>query len=74
MPLEAERLPCRGSDPAGARKPRDRPDPRNAGFLRRAGGTPGIELIEPDYIEEAYQGVLASDVRYRFVIDTGSLR
>jgi uncharacterized zinc-type alcohol dehydrogenase-like protein len=35
---------------------------------------PEIELITPDYINEAYQRVLASDVRYRFVIDTATLR
>jgi uncharacterized zinc-type alcohol dehydrogenase-like protein len=35
---------------------------------------PEIEVIEPDYINEAYERVLASDVRYRFVIDTESLR
>jgi uncharacterized zinc-type alcohol dehydrogenase-like protein len=35
---------------------------------------PEIEVIKPDYINEAYQRVLASDVRYRFVIDTESLR
>ena len=35
---------------------------------------PEIEVIAPDYINEAYQRVLASDVRYRFVIDTASLR
>jgi uncharacterized zinc-type alcohol dehydrogenase-like protein len=35
---------------------------------------PEIEVIEPDYINEAYERVLASDVRYRFVIDTSSLR
>jgi alcohol dehydrogenase (NADP+) len=34
---------------------------------------PEIELIEPDYINEAYERVMASDVRYRFVIDTASL-
>ncbi len=33
---------------------------------------PEIEVITPDYINEAYQRVLASDVRYRFVIDTSS--
>jgi len=33
-----------------------------------------IEVIAPDYINEAYARVLASDVRYRFVIDTSSLR
>lgn len=36
--------------------------------------TPEIEIIQPDYINEAYERVLASDVRYRFVIDTASLR
>ena len=36
--------------------------------------TPEIEVIEPDYINEAYERVLASDVRYRFVIDTATLR
>lgn len=34
---------------------------------------PEIELIEPNYINEAYERVLASDVRYRFVIDTSTL-
>ena len=35
---------------------------------------PEIEVIEPEYINTAYERVLASDVRYRFVIDTESLR
>ena len=35
---------------------------------------PEIEVIQPDYINEAYERVVASDVRYRFVIDTESLR
>ncbi|GAT10624.1 NAD(P)-dependent alcohol dehydrogenase [Mycolicibacterium novocastrense] len=35
---------------------------------------PEIEVIAPDYINEAYERVVASDVRYRFVIDTKSLR
>jgi alcohol dehydrogenase (NADP+) len=35
---------------------------------------PEIEVIQPDYINEAYERVLASDVRYRFVIDTSTLR
>jgi uncharacterized zinc-type alcohol dehydrogenase-like protein len=34
---------------------------------------PEIEVIEADYINEAYERVLASDVRYRFVIDTSTL-
>jgi len=32
-----------------------------------------IEIISADQINEAYQRVLASDVRYRFVIDTATL-
>src|SRR5260370_1337533 len=35
--------------------------------------TPEIELIKPDYVNEAYERVLASDVRYRFVIDISKL-
>ncbi|MDT5009414.1 MAG: alcohol dehydrogenase [Mycobacterium sp.] len=42
-------------------------------FCAEHGVTPEIEQIEPDYINEAYKRVLASDVRYRFVIDTSSL-
>ena len=33
-----------------------------------------VEVITPDYVNEAYERVIASDVRYRFVIDTESLR
>jgi uncharacterized zinc-type alcohol dehydrogenase-like protein len=32
-----------------------------------------IELISADQINDAYERVLASDVRYRFVIDTATL-
>jgi uncharacterized zinc-type alcohol dehydrogenase-like protein len=32
-----------------------------------------VEVINADRINEAYERVLASDVRYRFVIDTASL-
>jgi uncharacterized zinc-type alcohol dehydrogenase-like protein len=42
-------------------------------FCAEQGVAPEIELIEPSYINEAYERVLASDVRYRFVIDTSSL-
>ncbi|MFP7493945.1 NAD(P)-dependent alcohol dehydrogenase [Terribacillus saccharophilus] len=34
---------------------------------------PEIEVISADRIDEAYERVLASDVRYRFVIDTNTL-
>lgn len=43
-------------------------------FCAEHGVRPEIEVIEPDYINTAYERVLASDVRYRFVIDTESLR
>ena len=43
-------------------------------FCGEHGVTPEIEVIQPDYVNEAYERVLASDVRYRFVIDTASLR
>lgn len=43
-------------------------------FCAEHGVRPEIEVIEPDYINTAYERVLASDVRYRFVIDTASLR
>lgn len=43
-------------------------------FCAEHGVAPEIEIIEPDYINEAYQRVIASDVRYRFVINTESLR
>jgi len=42
-------------------------------FCAEHGATPEIEVIEPDYINEAYERVLASDVRYRFVIDISKL-
>ena len=34
---------------------------------------PEIEVISADYVNEAYERVLASDVRYRFVIDTSTI-
>jgi uncharacterized zinc-type alcohol dehydrogenase-like protein len=42
-------------------------------FCGAHGIRPEIELIQPDYINEAYQRVLHGDVRYRFVIDMASL-
>jgi uncharacterized zinc-type alcohol dehydrogenase-like protein len=32
-----------------------------------------VEIISADQIDEAYDRVVASDVRYRFVIDTATL-
>ncbi|HTQ21885.1 NAD(P)-dependent alcohol dehydrogenase [Mycobacterium sp.] len=42
-------------------------------FCAEHGVTPEIEVIKADYVNEAYERVLASDVRYRFVIDISSL-
>jgi uncharacterized zinc-type alcohol dehydrogenase-like protein len=38
-------------------------------FCADRGITRGIELIEIEPIDEAYQRILKSDVKYRFVID-----
>ncbi len=38
-------------------------------FCAEHGITSDIELIEPDYIDTAYDRTVKSDVRYRFVID-----
>jgi uncharacterized zinc-type alcohol dehydrogenase-like protein len=42
-------------------------------FCAEQGVRPEIEVIEADYLNEAYERVLASDVRYRFVIDISTL-
>ncbi|GLZ79724.1 dehydrogenase [Actinorhabdospora filicis] len=42
-------------------------------FCAEHGVVSDIELIAADYINEAYERVMASDVRYRFVIDTATI-
>ncbi|KJD45954.1 NAD(P)-dependent alcohol dehydrogenase [Paenibacillus terrae] len=42
-------------------------------FSAQHGIVPKIEVIHADQIEEAYERVLKSDVRYRFVIDASTL-
>ncbi len=42
-------------------------------FCGTHGLTSEIEVISADRINEAYERVLASDVRYRFVIDTATI-
>ncbi|TKV29259.1 NAD(P)-dependent alcohol dehydrogenase [Arthrobacter sp. NamB2] len=42
-------------------------------FCAEHGIAPEIELISADGINDAYERVLSSDVRYRFVIDTATL-
>ena len=43
-------------------------------FCAEHGIAPETELIAADYINEAYERVLSSDVRYRFVIDIDTMR
>jgi alcohol dehydrogenase (NADP+) len=42
-------------------------------FCGEHGIVPKIEVISADYIDEAYERVLGSDVKYRFVIDTSTI-
>ncbi|UTE78450.1 NAD(P)-dependent alcohol dehydrogenase [Rossellomorea sp. KS-H15a] len=42
-------------------------------FCEEHGIVPSIEVISADYIDEAYERVLGSDVKYRFVIDTSTI-
>jgi uncharacterized zinc-type alcohol dehydrogenase-like protein len=42
-------------------------------FCAKHGIGADVEVIDADHIDEAYERVLQSDVRYRFVIDTATL-
>jgi alcohol dehydrogenase (NADP+) len=68
MPLVGMRRNLSGSMIGGIAETQEMLD-----FCAEHGVTPEIEVIQPDYINEAYERVLASDVRYRFVIDASSL-
>ena len=68
FPLAAGRRGLSGSMICGIAETQEMLD-----FCAEHGVQPEIEVIEPDYVNEAYERVLASDVRYRFVIDTASL-
>ncbi|MBV9090739.1 MAG: NAD(P)-dependent alcohol dehydrogenase [Mycobacteriaceae bacterium] len=68
FPLAAGRRSLSGSMIGGIPETQEMLD-----FCAEHGVTPEIEVIEPDYVNEAYERVLVSDVRYRFVIDTASL-
>jgi len=43
-------------------------------FCGRHGITSDIELISVDKVNQAYERILKSDVKYRFVIDMGTLK
>jgi uncharacterized zinc-type alcohol dehydrogenase-like protein len=42
-------------------------------FCAEKGIAPEVEVISAEQINEAYERVLKSDVRYRFVIDAATL-
>jgi len=69
FPLALARGSLSGSNIGGIAETQEMLD-----FCAQHDMTPEIELIKPDYINEAYERVLASDVRYRFVIDISALR
>ena len=69
FPLAAGRRSLSGSMIGGIPETQEMLD-----FCAEHGVRPEIEVVAPDYINEAYERVLASDVRYRFVIDTAALR
>jgi alcohol dehydrogenase (NADP+) len=68
FPLALARRSLSGSNIGGIAETQEMLD-----FCAEHGVTPEIEVIEPDYLNEAYERVLASDVRYRFVIDISKL-
>jgi len=68
FPLALARRSLSGSNIGGIAETQEMLD-----FCAEHDVTPEIEVIQPDYINEAYERVLASDVRYRFVIDTSGL-
>ena len=43
-------------------------------FCAERGIAPQVEVIDADAVNDAYERVLGSDVRYQFVIDIDTLR
>jgi uncharacterized zinc-type alcohol dehydrogenase-like protein len=68
-PLIAQRRRIAGSMIGGIRETQEMLD-----FCGREGITADVEVIPIQQINEAYERMLRSDVRYRFVIDLASLR
>jgi uncharacterized zinc-type alcohol dehydrogenase-like protein len=68
FPLALARRSLSGSNIGGIAETQEMLD-----FCAEHDVTPEIEVIAADYVNEAYERVLASDVRYRFVIDISTL-
>ncbi|OXS79921.1 NAD(P)-dependent alcohol dehydrogenase [Domibacillus enclensis] len=68
MSLIGHRRTFAGSMIGGIRETQEMLD-----FCAEHGIAPSIEVISADDIDDAYERVLASDVKYRFVIDTSTI-
>lgn len=68
MSLIGHRRSFAGSMIGGIRETQEMLD-----FCAKHNIVPKIEVISADQIDEAYKRVLASDVKYRFVIDTSTM-
>ncbi len=68
MSLIGHRRSFAGSMIGGIRETQEMLD-----FCGEHGIVPKVEVISADEIDEAYKRVLASDVKYRFVIDTSTM-
>jgi uncharacterized zinc-type alcohol dehydrogenase-like protein len=68
FPLIMGRRSFAGSAIGGIRETQEMLD-----FCAEHDVTPEIEVISAEQINDAWERVLASDVRYRFVIDTSTL-
>jgi alcohol dehydrogenase (NADP+) len=68
FPLALARRSLSGSNIGGIAETQEMLD-----FCAEHNTLPEIEVIDADYVNEAYERVLASDVRYRFVIDVSTL-
>ena len=62
-------FPAHGSGIGGIRETQEMLD-----FCAEHGIASDVELIAATQINDAYERVLASDVRYRFVIDVNTLK
>jgi uncharacterized zinc-type alcohol dehydrogenase-like protein len=68
FPLVMKRINFSGSLIGGIRETQEMLD-----FCAKHGIVSDIELIRADQINEAYDRLVRSDVKYRFVIDTATL-
>ena len=69
FPLVGKRRSLAGSMIGGIRETQEMLD-----FCAEKGIASDVEVIQMSYINEAYERMLKSDVRYRFVIDLASLK